>query len=90
LEIKIMKYRAYFIAAGVALAAVLVTLAAAAFHGGRLYSPHLGEVTANQVAHQTSAGNTYRVYCSNGIKGDQDYLYRGWICVHENSAAAAH
>ncbi len=70
-----MKYRAYFIAAGVALAAVLVTLAAAAFHGGRLHSLHLGEVTANPVAHQT-AGNTYRVYCFNGIKGDQDHLYR--------------
>jgi hypothetical protein len=85
-----MKYRAYFIAAGVALAAIVVTLAAAAFHGGRLHSPHLSEVTANPVAHQTSAGNTYRVYCSNGIKGDQDYLYRGWSCVPENSAAAAH
>jgi hypothetical protein len=84
-----MKYRAYFITAGVALAAILVTIAAAAFHGGRL-SPHLGEVTANQVAHQTSAGNAYRVYCSNGIKGDQEHLYRGWVCVPENSAAAAH
>jgi hypothetical protein len=84
-----MKYRASFIAAGVTLAAAVIAggiLAAAAFHAA-VPSPHLGEVTANPVAHQTSAGNTSRVYCFIGVKGDQDNLYRGWICVPDTPGA---
>jgi hypothetical protein len=81
-EIKTMKYPASFTAAAILLGVAALPAAAA----GSLRSSHLGEATAIQVAQQTSTGGAPRVYCYNGVRGDQENLYRGWICVREDAA----
>lgn len=79
-----MKYPAFFTAAAILLGLASSPAAAA----GPLLSPHLGEATATPVTQQTSTGAAPRVYCYNGVRGDQENLYRGWICVREDAASA--
>ncbi|WP_156898176.1 hypothetical protein [Methylocapsa acidiphila] len=71
------------------IAMAIFFAAAAPAAAGPLRSPHLGEATASELTERTSStDDTRRVYCYNGVRGDQENLYRGWICVREENAPA--
>jgi hypothetical protein len=61
-------------AAGIALAAPLP-----AVNGGEIHTAPIATRTA-----ATDASD--RVYCYNGVTGDQTNRYRGWVCEPEHRA----
>jgi len=86
-----MKYIPSLVVAG-------LVLAATAFSSTADSAPKLdlSEARTVAVAHTASADEP-RVYCYSGVKAEADTpgvkadtLYRGWICVTENPATAAH
>ncbi len=44
-----------------------------------------GETETAPATTQTSTGASDRLYCYNGVKGDQANLYRGWVCEPEQA-----
>lgn len=87
-----MKYTASLVAAG-------LVLAATAFSSAADCAPklNLSEARTVAVAQPVSVEDAPRIYCYNGVKSEPDTpgvkadtLVRGWICVPENGAAAAH
>ena len=34
-----------------------------------------------RISDRTKIENPQRVYCFNGLKGEPDHLYRGWVCL---------
>jgi hypothetical protein len=77
MEIYPMKSQISFIAIGLVAATAALGFATV----GRLpaTSPHL--TAPVRVADSTTPGAPPHVYCYSGIKGGQDSLYRGWVCV---------
>jgi hypothetical protein len=69
-----------------ALGLVLAGAAFAVEARGRIPNLDLSEAEAVPMVSTAAMDDTARVYCYNGVKGDPDYLYRGWICVPVASA----
>lgn len=74
-----------FLAAGLVLAGAAFSFGASA----RVPNLNLSEAEAVPMVSTVATTDTPRVYCYTGIKGDPDYLYRGWICVRETAADGA-
>jgi hypothetical protein len=74
------------------LASALVLAGAVFSSGAQGRVPNLdpSESEALPMVTTVAMADAPRVYCYNGIKGDPDYLYRGWICVPVTAASVRH
>jgi hypothetical protein len=78
---------------GLALGLTAIALATAALGfaaNGQAPAVRIRDVRPAAIVITAAHDEPGRIYCYNGLKGEQTNLYRGWTCVQRSDAELSH